>query len=398
MHIAFFSPAWPLAKSHNGIVTYVHWMKLALEREGHRVSVFTFDCVDPEPNVYPVSRRPPVLRRLARRLARGLTARRSSELDVFDLSAAIAAAMQRVARGNPIDIIEMEESFGWCADVARRTSLPLIVRLHGPAFLSLDEGELETPSARSKIEREGLALRACPVVTSPTQRTLTQTIERYRLRPRHSLHIVNPLAMHADAPLWRLERCDRNMILFVGRFDLRKGADVALTAFRTVLKTHPHAKLTFVGPDIGLPSPGGGRIRLEQYCHSLFPVGLRDRVDYRGPMANQEIAKLRAQALVTVVASRWENPGYTMLEAMLQGCPLVCSDAGGCPESVIPGITGRLAKSANPDDFAAQLCATMDDPRSAQRVGEAARQLVLAKHSPDRVAAASMELYERIIA
>jgi glycosyltransferase involved in cell wall biosynthesis len=395
MHIAFFSAAWPLAKSHNGIVTYVHWMRLALESAGHRVSVFAPDYTDRERNVYPVSRRPPVLRRLARRLS----ARRRSEPHVYDFSASIAAAVRRVARRDPIDVLEMEESFGWFADVARRTSLPLVVRLHGPAFLSLDPDELETPLARTKIEREGLALRACTVITSPTEHTLTQTIERYQLHPqRAAAHIVNPLAMHADAPLWRLKACDRNLILFVGRFDVRKGADILLTAFRTVLKTHPSAKLTFVGPDVGLRSPDGGRIYLEQYCRSLFPVGLRDRVDYRGAMPNREIAKLRTQAMVTVAASRWENQGYTMLEAMLQGCPLVCSDAGGCPESVIHGLTGRLARSGDPDDFAAQLCATIDDPSAAASIGEAARQHVLEIHAPDRVAAASMRLYERAFA
>ncbi len=393
MHIALFSSAWPLAKAHNGIVTYVHWMRLGLERAGHRVSVFAPDYADREPNVHPVSRRPPVLRRLARHLS----ARRRADPHVYDFSAGIAAAVRRVARRDPIDILEMEESFGWFADVARSTSLPLIVRLHGPAFLSLEQDELDTPFARTKIEREGLALQACPVITSPTQHTLTQTTERYRLEPRHSRHIVNPLAMHPDAPLWRLEACDRDMILFVGRFDLRKGADIALTAFRAVLKTHPRAKLTFVGPDFGLRSPDGGRVHFEQYCRSLFPAGLRERVDYRGPLPNRAIAKLRAQAMVTVVSSRWENPGYTVLEAMLQGCPLVCSDAGGCPESVIHGLTGRLAKSSDPDDFAVQLCATLEHPANAALMGQAARQHVLQTHSPAQVIAESLRFYERVL-
>ena len=30
MHIAMWSPAWPLEKYQNGIVTYVHWMKREL--------------------------------------------------------------------------------------------------------------------------------------------------------------------------------------------------------------------------------------------------------------------------------------------------------------------------------------------------------------------------------
>ena len=41
LHIALWSPAWPLAQYQNGIITYVHWMRPALEALGHRVSIFT---------------------------------------------------------------------------------------------------------------------------------------------------------------------------------------------------------------------------------------------------------------------------------------------------------------------------------------------------------------------
>ena len=69
MHIAFWSPGWPLEKYQNGIITYVHWMKRELERQGHRVSVFT-ELLDPslrsEPGIYKVHRgfRDRLLRRL----------------------------------------------------------------------------------------------------------------------------------------------------------------------------------------------------------------------------------------------------------------------------------------------------------------------------------------------
>src|ERR1700728_3202030 len=41
LHIALWSPAWPLAQYQNGIITYVHWMRPALVALGHRVSIFT---------------------------------------------------------------------------------------------------------------------------------------------------------------------------------------------------------------------------------------------------------------------------------------------------------------------------------------------------------------------
>lgn len=348
-----------------------------------------------ESNVHLVrDARRPLMRRVLRRLSRPWA---SAENDVFGFSAVIAAAILQVHRRNPIDIIEMEESFGWFADVARLTSLPVVARLHGPAFLSLVEDELDTSFGREKIEREGRALRLATAISSPCQSTLRQTIDRYQLTPPVARLIVNSLTMDSDVPVWSLNGCDPDTILFVGRFDLRKGADIVLKSFFLLLHDRPNLKLIFVGPDSGLSGPHGKRTPFAEYCALLFPAPVRNRVDYRGPVGNREVADLRVKAMVTVIASRWENPGYTLLEAMLQGCPVVSTDAGGCPESVINGVTGRLARSEDVQDFAAQLRNILDDPQGAAAMGRAARRHVSEDHSVVKVAAQSLALYERVI-
>jgi glycosyltransferase involved in cell wall biosynthesis len=370
-------------------------MKREMEAQGHRVSIFTGE-IDPsaprEPGVYAVRRRPfdRVLRRLPWRAA-------PDGDDIFAFSEVIAAEMLRLHRRDPIDVIEMEESFGWFAEVGRLTSIPVLVKLHGPAFLSLVENELDTPFGREKIEREGRALALTSTIVSPSQLTLKQTIERYELKAGKTQRIVNPLTMEDDTPLWSLDACDRKAILFVGRFDLRKGADIVLKAFSLLLTSQPDLKLIFVGPDHGLPGPNGIHLKFGPYRDLLFAKEFKDHVDFRGRMPNREVARLRAQSMVTVVASRWENQGYTVLEAMFQGCPLVSTDAGGCPESVIHGVTGRLAKSEDPKDFAAQLRAMLEDPRAAELMGREARRHVIEQHSATRVAAETLEMYRDII-
>ena len=395
MHIALWSPAWPIEKFNNGIVTYAHWMKRELERQGHRVSIFTRQRDDSvrDPSVYLVEGRP-FWDRLKRRLS-GTPF--SIEQGIFNISSTIAARLRQVHRRDPIDIIEMEESFGWFADVSAQTGLPVLVKLHGPAFLSLVENELTSSFGKQKIDREGQALRRSSAIISPSQRTLSETIGRYGLTPKYQQHIVNPMAMDDDTPLWRLKTCDRDTILFVGRFDLRKGADIALQAFLATLKERPKLKLIFVGPDNGLSMPDGTQSQFKDYCDSHFPKALRDRVDYRGRLGNREIAQLRTRAMVTIVASRWENQGYTVLEAMYQACPVVSTDAGGCPESVIDGLTGRLARSEDPHDFAGKICSMLEDPEGAEALGKAARQHVIANHASAKVAAETLEAYREVI-
>ena len=322
---------------------------------------------------------------------------RAVKWDVFEFAELIAEEVLRVHRRHPIDVIEMEESFGWFEYVRRKTSLPLLVKLHGPAFLSMVAEELDSPFGREKVEREGKALRFASAIASPSQTTLTQTIERYQLAPRDQWLIVNPVTLGSDAPVWSLDTCDRDTVLFVGRFDLRKGADVLLQAFLALLRCCPASRLIFVGPDHGVLGPGGERFGFDQYRDWLFPPELRDRIDYRGALAYSDIIRLRAKAMVTVVASRWENQAYTLLEAMLQGCPVVTTDAGGCPESVIPNVNAKLARSEHPEDFAAAMQSLLDDPGHAAALGRAARQYVIEQHSAAKVAGEALEIYRTTI-
>lgn len=394
MHIALFSPGWPLELFHNGIVTFVHAMRPELEALGHRVSVFSSSVGEVEDERVHLIRRGPIAT-AARRYTRRFFA---IEREICGHGELVGQTILAAHRRDPIDVIEMEESFGWSADVGRITSIPVLVKLHGPAFLSLIEDELATPLGKLRIEREGQALAGAAAIASPSVRTLQQTFARYRLAPAIGEHVVNPVSVRDDTPRWQLEGCDPNTILFVGRFDLRKGADVLMQAFSRLLHERPNLRLVMVGPDNGLLQPDGSRIGFEAYRDSLLPPALRGHVEFRGKMSNAAIAGLRVQSMATVVASRWENQGYTLLEAMSQGCPVVCSDAGGSPESVIHGRTGLLARSEQPADFALQLAALLDDPQRAATLGAAARLHVIAHHSARKVARDSIALYKRVIA
>jgi glycosyltransferase involved in cell wall biosynthesis len=395
MHIAYWSPAWPLEKYQNGIITYVHWMKRELESRGHRVSVFTQDA---HPSVSD-----PYIHYVQRRLRDRVLGRLSeiwqpSEFKVFDYSAVIAAAISAIHRRDPIDIIEMEESFGWFADIKRRTRLPLVVKLHGPAFLTMPINERETPFGHAKIAREERALRSAKAIISPSVSTLTKTLEQCRLKPMEARQIVNPIGLDTKVPLWSLGECKRDTILYVGRFDKIKGADVLLDAFALMLKRRPDSRLVFVGPDFGMPGTEGTLIQFEAYCAAHFPPDFRKSIDFRGRLSTQEIATLRTHAMLTVAASRSENQPYAVLEAMLQGCPVVSTDAGGCPEIISSGETGLLAKSEDAGDFARQMLRILEHPEQAALLGSAARRHVIDNYAPQKVADSAIETYERVIA
>jgi glycosyltransferase involved in cell wall biosynthesis len=395
MHIALYSPAWPLIRYPNGVVTYVHWMREALTAQGHRVTVFA-TAMDPdwnEPGIHKIVGTPWL--RCKRWLRNRVPAWRSS---MVDWTEEVSSTLRSVHAKHPIDVIEMEESFGLFGELSKMLPIPVVVKLHGPAFLSLIEEELGTPAADAKIAAEGLALKHFKAVMSPSRDVLDRTVARYALSPPICEHVVNPLELPATAPVWDLATCDRRAILFVGRFDKRKGGDLVLLAFEKLLRTRPELKLVFIGPDFGVEAGAGPLVKFDEFKRRVFGDRPTPQIEYLGKRTAAEIAVQRGRAMVTVVASRWENQSYTALEAMLQGCPLVSTDCGGQGEFVKHGSTGLLARPDDADDLCEKIAALLDAPDQAAELGRNARAYVLAHHSPDVVASQTLAVYQRAIA
>jgi glycosyltransferase involved in cell wall biosynthesis len=183
----------------------------------------------------------------------------------------------------------------------------------------------------------------------------------------------------------------------VGRFDKRKGGDLVLRAFDALAKIDHSLQLTFVGPDGGVIDSQGRRLCFNDARTTLCAESTRSRIDYRGGLDPQKIYPLRAEAYLTILASRWENQSYAALEAMAQGCPLVSSDAGGQGEFVVDGSTGLLAQTGSVDDLRRCIETMLHDSHGAAELGRCARDHVLAQFSPSVVVAKTMEVYEAAI-
>jgi glycosyltransferase involved in cell wall biosynthesis len=258
--------------------------------------------------------------------------------------------------------------------------------------------DLATPFIAQKVEREGAALRQLPVIVAASRCTLDDTLAHYGLTPSIREIVVNPLRAEPGLPLWDLDTCDRKALLFVGRFDEIKGADLLLQAYRRLLVAHPDLKLVFVGPDYGLTGAGGAPIPMQEYVRSLGDPALERGLSYRGRLTPADVAALRPTAFATIVSSRRETQCYTGLEAMLQGCPLVCTDTTGLSEMVEHGVTGLKARPEDPADLAAQVERLLESPALAQAIAQAGRQHVLRRHAPGLVTDQLIDLYHRTIA
>ncbi|MEM9585721.1 MAG: glycosyltransferase [Planctomycetota bacterium] len=99
-----------------------------------------------------------------------------------------------------------------------------------------------------------------------------------------------------------------------------------------------------------------------------------------------------------VLPSLEDNLPLTGLESLACGTPIVGFAAGGIPDYVRVGQTGRLAITGDASDLAGQLSWMIEHPSAAADMGRAARQMVLREYTGEREASAYRSLYEQLSA
>jgi len=399
MHIALVSPAWPPGRVSNGIVTYVAGLQRGLVALGHRVSVITPQLSaaaasdDESGHVYqiPPERPKTISTRLERFLRPGTP---SPDLYAQRLIRTVNALHER----EPLDIIEMEETFGICGDLAAAVSIPVVAKLHGPAFLDLVGEARDTPFAVSRIETERVGLRRVQFITSPASSTLEAAVAEYRLHPKQMQVIFNPMEFDDRAGPWNAETCEPETLLFVGRFDQRKGGDVALLLLQALLKKRPQLRLVFIGPNRGWVTHDGRTVKFDDFAAQALTPAERERVRYLDQLPREQVFAWRQRATLTLVLSCWDNQPNTALEAMMQGCPVVALATGGVPEIIEHERTGLLAAAGNLNELAAQCLRVLDDSELRRRLGTHARECIRQRHAPDHIATETAAFYARCLA
>jgi glycosyltransferase involved in cell wall biosynthesis len=398
MRVALPSPCWPPDVFPSGIATYVGNVRPGLAEVGVESRVLAMRTEGPP--------REDVMDAQASGGPRGGLGARMFERAVYRLSADmgnavsmarwVSGTLRRLERDWPVDLVEMEESFGAARIVKARSRTPLVVRLHGPwCFVGPALGRKRDHHFWLRCRAESLAIGAADGVSSPSQAALDVVRQSYGLALPDAVVIPNPVTAASAAQAWTLAGCDRDTILFVGRFDRVKGADTVVDAFGLLARSFPRARLLFAGPDMGLYE--GDRIwTMPQYLEARLPAEVRGRVNFLGSLPRAEVERVRKQALVTVVASRFETFGMVALEAMAAGAPLVTSRAGGLAEIGTPGVHCLAFASEDAGDLASKVGSLLEDPERAARLGAAGRDEARQKFAPEVVAPQMAAFYRRV--
>lgn len=396
MRLAMLTPAWPAGFYPNGIVSYTARQRAALELAGAQVHILSERSGAAEQGV--VRLRNGATRTPWQRLRKWVRHRcHGDAAQLMELAEALVKHLWRLHEAHELQLVQMPDTFGLARLVAPRSPVPVVVRLHGPWFLngSARSGELDERD-RQRVEAEGQGIAAAHGVTAPSQSVLERTREHYGMELPEAAVIPNPITVPAPEQLWRLNDCHPRKLLFIGRFDRHKGADLMFEAFARLRRDFNDLQLQFVGPDRGLISDSGREWKLHDYLAHHVPAEAREAIEVLGPQPEQNLAALRRGALVTVVPSRYETFGNTALEAMSFGCPVVTAEVGGLAEIVSDRVTGRTFPPGDAEALATVLGELCEDHAQAQQMGRNAQEHVCREYAPRPIAERTLAFFEGV--
>jgi len=167
---------------------------------------------------------------------------------------------------------------------------------------------------------------------------------------------------------------DAEVALCVGTVEPRKAQLPLAQAFGSIAARHPRAKLVFVG--------GRDDADTEALTDFVEASGTGDRIEVIP--VTPDVHPWYQLADLLVCASDIESLPRTVLEAMAFETPVLATDVFGLPELIDDGETGWLCEPRDMRALAAALDRALNSTdEERQRIGRAARELVVRRHSLD---------------
>ena len=240
-----------------------------------------------------------------------------------------------------------------------------------PNVLSTHGGDLYDPTKALSPHRNFLLRKTVQAILNRSTCVLAQSADtrrralgRYKINKDVSIipwGLKQPIFEEPSRAEFGLAE-DDFVIIAVGRLVKRKGLDCLVQAIaRTGISS---VKLLIVGD-------GPERERLESLAGDL---GVRNRIDFLGPVAESKKFQYLSASDLFVLPSLHEGFGIVFLEAMHCGLPVITTDCGGQTDFLRDGHNGYLVPVNDVQALADKISMLLRDSGLRTIIGQQNKQ------------------------
>lgn len=388
MNILFLSRDYP-PNLIGGVGIYTVEMSRQLVREGHNVFVITSagefesEYVDKGVRVFRVKpKRFRIFNPLRDKIGRFL--------ERIEYSYTVSKKIREVVKKFGIDVVESCEARAegfWYFLFHRRPFL--VIKLHTPESIVYKLDNVRKNMDFKLVEYlENWWIERADKVIGLTDEVIRLTKAYFNIKKDHFPKVPNPIDINYFKPAQDSGGRSGNTILYVGRFEFRKGVHVLAKAMPKIIERVPDARFVFIGSDCGMRSYVLAKVK-EYNCEKN--VLLIDEISRDALIPHYQ------DAAVCVIPSLWENHPYVCLESMSCGKAVVASRIGGLAEIVKDGENGVLVTPGSFLDLAYKITGLLTDRDTRHRLGRNARTYMETHYSPEVVAGKTVDIYREIL-
>lgn len=301
--------------------------------------------------------------------------------------------LARLIRQHGVDIVHARSRApAWSArEAAARANVRFVTTFHG-VYSGWDRpwkrrySQILASGERVIAISEFVArhLREAYAVTPDRLRVVHRGVDLVEFDPTR----IHGLRIAKLAERWGLDT-DSRVVLVPGRLARSKGHGWFLESFARVRRGDAVAVI------VGGPDRDG--IYPEELERLVRKLGLADRVRFAGHCPDMPAAYALAE-LVATTPTRPEAFGRVSIEAQAMMRPIIAAADGGLPETLQDGVTGWLVPTGDVTALAETLQAALDLPAEEREdMGRRGRRLVSDRFSLERMAAATLQVYEELL-
>ncbi len=259
---------------------------------------------------------------------------------------------QKIAEELQIPHVHTPHSLGWW----KQKDMKSLGKDDGEGNYRFDE----------RIQKEFVLYRSCDHVVATSEQQVQLIEDHYDLPGEHITMIppgIDEQRFTAVTPTQLADIRDRlkmtkDDVYVVGRAATNKGYDLIIQALPHLRRLQPEARLVLAA---GANSDDDKKL-VESWKKQAADLGVADAVDWRGYVADEELADYYRAPGVFALPSRYEPFGMTAVEAMSSGTPTVLTTRGGLFEQVEFGRHALIADPTRPEEFAAMVNMPMQHP------------------------------------